>query len=380
MEFLEPIALAVPHIYVSALPFAPQNSKISMHFLKLFQKTVIVKMGQMEHWSKKCFLILGDHDACVTSVAFSPDGRHIVSGSGDKTVRVWDAQTGQSVMDPLKGHDKRVTSVAFSPDGRHIVSGSGDNTVVVWDAQTGQSVMDPLKGHDNYVNSVAFSPDGRHIVSGSGDKTVRVWDAQTGQSVMDPLKGHDEEVSSVAFSPDGRHIVSGSCDKRVRVWDAQTGQSVMDPLEGHDKEVSSVAFSPDGRHIVSGSHDMTVRVWDAQSITDTLTVSCLSTCPATGNLVSLPITTVHSEDGKITMSDIHKTFLCDFYDIPLLQFCHYQQNWLMLSDNTYLLWVPDQIKSGLIWPRTTTVIGCTPTSLCLENFVHGVEWSQCFSS
>ena len=156
MEFLEPIALAVPHIYVSALPFAPQNSKISMQFLKLFQKTVIVKMGQMEHWSKKCFFILADHDEWVTSVAFSPDGKHIVSGSWDKTVRVWDAHTGQSIMDPLKGHDREVTSVAFSPDGRHIVSGSRDKTVRVWDAQTGQSVRDPLKGHDHHVTSVAF--------------------------------------------------------------------------------------------------------------------------------------------------------------------------------------------------------------------------------
>ncbi|EDR01074.1 uncharacterized protein LACBIDRAFT_395470 [Laccaria bicolor S238N-H82] len=266
MEFFELIACAAPHIYISALPFAPKNSRISRHFLKLFAKTLTVKMGQMENWSEKCILRLAGHDDYVTSVAFSPDGIHIVSGSDDKTVRVWDAQTGQSVMDPLKGHSSLVTSVAFSPDGRHIVSGSNDDTVRVWDAQTGQSIMDPLKGHDHIVTSVAFSPDGRHIVSGSNDETVRVWDAQTGQSVMDPLKGHDHDVTSVAFSPDGRHIVSGSNDETVRVWDAQTGQSVMDPLKGHDHDVTSVAFSPDGRHIVSGSADKTVRVWDAQTV------------------------------------------------------------------------------------------------------------------
>ena len=150
MEFLEPITIAAPHIYLSALPFSPSNSKISMHFLKLFKKTLTVKMGKMEYWSEKCFLRLADHDSGVASVSFSPDGRHIVSASWDKTVRVWDAQTGQNVIDPVKGHDDLVTSVAFSLDGRYIVSGSYDKTVRVWDAQIGQSVMDSIKGHDDW--------------------------------------------------------------------------------------------------------------------------------------------------------------------------------------------------------------------------------------
>ena len=93
-----------------------------MQFLTLYKKTLTVKMGQMEQWSGKCFL--ADHDDCVTSVAFSSDGRHLVSGSWDKSIRVWDAQTGQSIVDPIKGHDNWVTSVAFSPDSRQIVSGS----------------------------------------------------------------------------------------------------------------------------------------------------------------------------------------------------------------------------------------------------------------
>ena len=112
------------------------------------------------------------------SVAFSPDGRYIVSGSSDRTIQIWDAQTGGQMGNPLKGHTEDVWSVVFSPDGRHIVSGSSDKTVRVWDAQTGAQVGHPLQGHTNSVNSVAFSPDGRHIVSGSHDKTIRVWDAQ----------------------------------------------------------------------------------------------------------------------------------------------------------------------------------------------------------
>jgi len=113
----------------------------------------------------------------VLSVAFSPDGKHIVSSSDDKTVRVWDAELGQAIGEPLQGHSDSVWSVAFSPDGKHIVSGSADNTVRVWDAESGQAIGEPLQGHSDGVWSVAFSPDGKHIVSGSSDNTVQVWDA-----------------------------------------------------------------------------------------------------------------------------------------------------------------------------------------------------------
>ena len=179
-------------------------------------------------------------------MAFSPDGTRIASGSDDKTVRVWDAATGQPVGQPLTGHTDAVCSVAFSPDGTRIASGSDDKTVRVWDAATGQPVGQPLTGHTDAVCSVAFSPDGTRIASGSGDKTVRLWDAATGQPVGQPLTGHTDAVSSVAFSPDGNRIASGSADKTVRLWDADTGQPVGDPLTGHTDAVSSVAFSPDG--------------------------------------------------------------------------------------------------------------------------------------
>ncbi|KAE9389559.1 WD40 repeat-like protein, partial [Gymnopus androsaceus JB14] len=98
-----------------------------------------------------------------------------------------------------------------------IVSGSDDKTVRIWDANTGAQIGDPLHGHDHWVNSVAFSTDGTRIVSGSHDKTVRIWDANTGAQIGDPLHGHDDWVSSVAFSPDGTKIVSGSEDRTVRV-------------------------------------------------------------------------------------------------------------------------------------------------------------------
>ena len=205
------------------------------------------------------------HGATVRSVAFSPDGQRIVSGSEDNTVRVWDAQTGAPISNPLSGHTDWVGSVAFSPDGQRIVSGSGDQTVRLWDAKTGVPIGNPLSGHTGWVGSVAFSPDGQHIVSGSADNTVRVWDAKTGAPIGNPLRGHRDQVWSVAFSPDGQHIVSGSADNTVRVWDAKMGTPIGNPLSGHADWVLSVAFSPDGKHIVSGSGDQTLRIWDAKT-------------------------------------------------------------------------------------------------------------------
>ena len=114
-----------------------------------------------------------------------------MSGSWDKTIQLWDAQTGGQVGNPLQGHTSSVDSVAFSPDGRHIVSGSSDNTIRLWDAQTGGQVGNPLQGHTSWVNSVAFSPDGRHIVSGSLDNTIQLWNAQTwGQVSNDAFEEH----------------------------------------------------------------------------------------------------------------------------------------------------------------------------------------------
>ena len=159
--------------------------------------------------------------------------------------------------------------MAFSPDGSRIASAGWDKTVKVWDAATGQETL-TLRGHTDWVYSVAFSPDGSRLASASEDKTVKVWDAATGQETL-TLKGHTGPVRSVAFSPDGsRHRL------RQRRSDGEGVGRGDGPGDAHAQGaypwVRSVAFSPDGSRIASASDDQTVKVWDAATGQETLTL------------------------------------------------------------------------------------------------------------
>ncbi|KAG8775427.1 hypothetical protein FRC12_001492, partial [Ceratobasidium sp. 428] len=263
LSFYDAISASTPHLYVSALAFAPSNSGIAQRMRRFFPKLLHVTEGGKNDWTP-CLCTVSDTSWCL-SVTFSPNGCHIVSGYDGGTMQVWDAETGHAALKPLTGHSGSVTSAAFSPDGRWLVSGSGDETIRVWDAETGEARLGPIRGHSHWVKSVMFSPDGHQIISGSLDKTVRVWSAETGEAVLHPLEGHSDAVYSVAFSPDGRRIVSGSRDTTLRVWDVETGELALQPLSGHASYVLSVAFSSDGRWIVSGWRDRTVRMWDAET-------------------------------------------------------------------------------------------------------------------
>ncbi|KAI5117680.1 hypothetical protein M0805_008459 [Coniferiporia weirii] len=258
------VSFSTPHLYISALSWAPAKSYVAEALYPYFQNQPLIDTGKEMNWNPTLWTADAGGDV-LECVAYSSDGRQIVSGSSDKVLRIWDAQTGSPVGESLTGHLDYINSVAYSPDGRHIVSGSDDWTLRIWDAQTRSPVGEPLTGHSYIVNSVSYSPDGRHIVSGSFDKTLRVWDAQTGSAVGEPLRGHSYWVNSVAYSPDGRHIVSCSFDKTLRVWDAQTRSAAGKPHRGHSDNVNSVAYSSDGRYIVSGSYDNTLRIWDPQT-------------------------------------------------------------------------------------------------------------------
>ncbi len=218
------------------------------------------------------------HKSFVTSVAFSLDGRRVLSGSGgdyqenrwvpgsDNSLRLWEVETEQ-VIHRFVGHKHMVRSVAFSPDGRHALSGSQDKTIRLWDIETGKELL-RLGGwfgkkHTDGVSSVAFSPDGSQVASASEDQSVRLWDLANARQ-LHCLPGHTGNVYSVAFSPDGNQLLSAGQDQTMRIWDLTTGKQLR-RITAHKESVLSAAYSSTGRLALSGGNEGVVRLWDTTS-------------------------------------------------------------------------------------------------------------------
>jgi WD40 repeat protein/serine/threonine protein kinase len=250
------------------------------------------------------------HTGPVWAVDATPDGRRLVTGSGDGTARVWDARTGQELLPVLQhitdGSPGRfipeVTSVAISangqrivtrdaqwntkvwdaasgrefpslrkrlseilcialtPDGKRLVAGTGHGLAKVFDTASGREIMS-LMGHTFWVTCIALSPDGKQLAAGSADGTARIWDIASGRGAL-TLRGHADAVQAVAVTPDGQRIVTGGEEGTVWLWDAVSGRKLF-PLKGHTGMVRSIAVTPDGMRIVTASSDRTARVWDA---------------------------------------------------------------------------------------------------------------------
>jgi WD40 repeat protein len=203
---------------------------------------------------------LRGHSSFVNAVVLSPEGRHALSGSGDRTLRWWDLGSG-TCSQTLQGHSGGVNAVAVSPDGRHALSGSADRTLRFWDLEGGSCQL-TLQGHTGGVKAVAVSPDGRRALSGSADHTLRFWDLENGACNL-TLRGHSDGVHAVAVSPDGKRALSGSADRTLRFWDLESGSCRL-TLLGHSSWVTAVALSADCRHALSGSADHALRYWDLE--------------------------------------------------------------------------------------------------------------------
>ncbi|KAJ1307677.1 hypothetical protein OPQ81_001769 [Rhizoctonia solani] len=243
---------------INCLTFSPDGTRIATGSNGETIRLWDTENGTMLH----CLAVQGGSYAVV----FSPDGTRVASTS-DKTLYVWDSQTGDIILGPLT-HTEDIDTIAFSPDNSRIIGSTHSDdayNIHMWDAQTGDTIFGPIQAHRNYIRCIRYSPDSRYIVSGSADRTISVWDAHNGNLVLGPLEAHTGTVSSVTFSPDSSRIISACHRGLVCTWDAQQRSLTRGSINAGSDHIRCVKFSSDGTRFVSGSEQGTISIWDAQT-------------------------------------------------------------------------------------------------------------------
>jgi WD40 repeat protein len=247
---MEPTLLEGHQSRVIAIAFSPAGKYILTGSLD--------RTARLWDWEGTQIGVFKGHRDWVYSAVFSSEGKHILTGSRDRTACLWDLQGNP--LQEFTGHEKDVLCAAFSPDGKYVLTGSVDNTARLWDLQGKQ--IQVFEGHNDWVYSAVFSPDGKYILTGSRDKTACLWDLK-GNRLQD-FKGHQNVVNSAVFSPEGRYILTGSWDNTARLWDLQGYQ--LQAFIGHQGSITTAVFYPDGQSILTGSWDKTIRRWDLNGI------------------------------------------------------------------------------------------------------------------
>ncbi|CAE6336182.1 unnamed protein product [Rhizoctonia solani] len=310
LSFYDAISTSTPHIYVSALAFAPSGSLTAQRMRPHFPNTLSVSQTKDSPWHpcvRSTF-----YQQPVQCLSISPDGSMAITGHPDGSLHIRDTLVGTPIGSPLVGHTSPVTCVAHSPSSHLAASGSHDATVRIWDlADQNRARCHALTGHSSSVNSVAFCCSTNMLASGSSDRTIRLWDTSCMRQIGEPYTGHSDSVTSIVFSPNGNKLVSGSSDRTIRVWsvDIVNQKLSINPLviTGHSDSITCVAVSPDGTKITSGSIDKTVRLWNTLDGKDIgyarprvkhhASISCIRFSPCSKRIAS------SSLDGVIQLHD-----------------------------------------------------------------------------
>jgi serine/threonine protein kinase len=217
-----------------------------------------IHIYNVETRQETAFLDAGDQ---VKSIAFSPDGRSLVSGSEDKTVKAWNAADGKLIRS-FQASMGVAGQVAFSPDGGILAVGSWDSNVRLWNFSDG-NLLRTLKGHSQGITSLIFSPDGSRLASGSGDRKILVWQVKDGAILLSLDPDASNGIPGLAYSPDGRMLVSASYEKEVQIWNTDDGTLARALVWESDKRARSVSFSPNGSLLIVGGMDGVIQIWNA---------------------------------------------------------------------------------------------------------------------
>ena len=253
-----------------------------------------LKLWEVE--TGKCVCTFEGHTSNVESVCLSADGRFALSGSGDKTLKLWEVATGKCLR-TFEGHTKSVNTVRLSADGWFALSGSGDKTLKLWEVATGRCLR-TFEGHTGGVGSACLSADGRFALSGSSDRTLKLWEVATGKCLR-TFVGHRDWVRLVCLGTDGRLGLSGSGDKTLKLWEVATGRCLR-TFEGHADDVNSACLSADGRFALSGSSDRTLKLWEVA------TGKCVRTFEGHTKPINL---VCMSADGRFALSGTYDKML-----------------------------------------------------------------------
>jgi WD40 repeat protein len=272
----------------------------------------------------RCLQVL-EHQKAVRTLAIDPGGSFLVSGSNDRTVKIWEINTGNLIKTGI-GHTGSAIALAISPNGELFASGSGDNTIKLWELKTGK-LRFTLRGHTGWVNALAFHPKGNMLVSGGADKTIALWNLET-QELIGTFYGHTSTVRSLSISPQGNMLISGGNDNMIKIRNLLTGE-LLHTLTEHTGSVCSIAISPDGNLLASGSNDTTLRLWNVGTGKLLYTLADHSSGVTSVSISQNNMMASTSDDGTIKIWNLEQAR--PIHTIPPLKTTHGNEGYMLCS-------------------------------------------------